>query len=75
MKKVVLSVASLLIFASLSFGAPKIHWPKLHHNAKAAQSEQVSTAPKAKKAGSWWQRQKWAHHQKKAKKSGDSSAS
>lgn len=69
MRKVVLSVTSVLIFAGLSFGAPKIHWPKLHHNAKAAQSEQVPKASKAKKAHSWW------HHQKKAKKSADSSAS
>lgn len=69
MKKIVLSVASILMFAGLSFGAPKIHWPKLHHNKKAAQSEQVPKASKAKKAHSGW------HHQKKAKKSADSSAS
>ena len=73
MKKFVLTMTSVLVFAGLSFGAPKIHWPKLRHNAKPAQSEQAPKAPKAKKDHDWlWYK---LHHQKKAKNSGASTSS
>lgn len=67
MKKIVLGVASILMFTGLSFGAPKIHWPKLHPSAKAAQSVQAPKTKKTKKAHSrLWYR---LHHEKKAKNS------
>jgi hypothetical protein len=64
-RKSVLILASLVMTAGLSFGAP-VHWPKLHHKAKQDQSADTQKATKQKKS------HHWLHHEKKSKKTSTS---
>ncbi len=67
-RKSVLILASLIMTAGLSFGAP-IHWPKFHHKAKKAQTTETQKATKQKKS------HHWLHKGKKSSKTTDSTSS